>query len=223
MRTLLDRAKTGRPERRTTLILNELAGYKVQIDALSETRLPKEGRQTEQSAGYIFFWIGLEHNERLQVGADFDIKSNLVNMIASCLMGINDPLMNVSHPPLPGKKFATLIIAYAPTITNLDELKDRIYEDLKGTISVVPRADKLSILGDFNACVGRDHLSWEVLMGKYGVGNGLLLLEFCATQGHLITNTVFRLPKSGFLFADDCAINASTQHAIQGSLELFLE
>lgn len=93
VRTLLDRAGKGRPERRTALIFNELARYKMQIDALIETRLPKEGRLTEQSAGYIFFWTGRGHNERLQV-----------NMLATCLMGINDRLMNVSPLPLaPGR------------------------------------------------------------------------------------------------------------------------
>lgn len=95
--TLLDRVGTGRPERRTALIVSELARYKVQIDALSETRLAKEGHVTEQSAGYIFFWIGREQNE---AGADFDIKSNLVNMLAACLMGINDNLMTISPLPL---------------------------------------------------------------------------------------------------------------------------
>ena len=53
-------------------------------------------------------------------------------------------------------KHATLISAYAPTMTNPGEAKDKFYEELDSLISSIPRADKLLILGDFNARVGSD-------------------------------------------------------------------
>lgn len=46
-------------------------------------------------------------------------------------------------------------------MTNLEEVKDRFYENLNDTISAVPKGDKLIILHDFNARVGRDHILWE--------------------------------------------------------------
>jgi len=197
VRTLLDRAGTNRPERRTALIASELDRYKVQIAALSETRLAEEGQLTERSAGYTFYWMGRGQNERREAGVGFAIKSNWVNKLAVRPKGINDRLMTV-RLPLPKKKFATIISVYAPTMTNPDEVKDRFYEELNDTIAAVPRTDKLIILGDFNARVGRDHMSWEGVLGKHGVGkcnsNGLLLLETCAAHELLVTNTVFRLP-----------------------------
>ena len=198
VRTLLDRASTNRPERRTALIASELDRYKVQIAALSETRLAEEGHLTEQTAGYTFFWIGRGRTERREAGVGFAIKSNLVNKLAAHPKGINDRLMT-TRLPLPKKNFATLISAYAPTMTNPDEVKEKFYRDLNDAIASVPRTDKLFILGDFNARVGRDHTSWEGVLGKHGVGkcnsNGLLLLETCAAHELLITNTVFRLPR----------------------------
>ena len=56
-----------------------------------------------------------------------------------------------------GQKFATLVSCYAPTMTNPDETKDKFYEDLNALIASVPNADKLIVLGDFNARVGRDN------------------------------------------------------------------
>ena len=97
-----------------------------------------------------------------------------------------------------GQKYITIVSAYAPTMTNPDETKDKFYEDLNAVITAAPHADKLIILGDFNARVGRDSVSWEGVIGKHGVGNcnsnGLLLLQTCAEHNLLITNTVFKLP-----------------------------
>ena len=136
--------------------------------------------------------------ERCEAGVGFAIKSNLVNKLAALPKGVNDRLMSL-RLPLPGQQFATLISAYAPTMTNPDDVKERFYEDLTATITAVPRADKLIILGDFNARVGTDHKSWEGVLGKNGLGscnsNGTLLLETCAAHELLITNSVFCLPK----------------------------
>ena len=198
VRTLMDRAGTDRPERRTALIARELARYNVQIAALSETRFADEGQLSEVNAGYTFFWIGRSEEERREAGVGFAIKSTLVSKLTGPPKGINDRLMTV-RLPLPGKRHATLISAYAPTMTNPDEVKERFYEGLRSTIAAVPRADKLIMLGDFNARVGADYTSWEGVLGTNGIGscnsNGLLLLETCAAHELLITNSLFRLPK----------------------------
>ena len=58
VRTLLDKTKADRPERRTALVARELGRYNVDIAALSETRLPDKGQLTETGGGYTFFWSG---------------------------------------------------------------------------------------------------------------------------------------------------------------------
>lgn len=53
VRTLLDRDTTDRPQRRTALIASELARYKIDIAALSETRMAgvdEEPRRDEKLA-----------------------------------------------------------------------------------------------------------------------------------------------------------------------------
>nr|VZI51381.1 unnamed protein product [Spirometra erinaceieuropaei] len=53
-----DNPRSNRPERRTALVARELARYKVDIAALSETRFSEQGQLEEVGAGYTFFWSG---------------------------------------------------------------------------------------------------------------------------------------------------------------------
>ena len=55
--------------------------------------------------------------------------------------------------PLSGNKHAAIVSAYAPTMTNPDEVKDKYLDNI---ISATPRTDRLFLLGDFNARVGTD-------------------------------------------------------------------
>ena len=59
--------------------------------------------------------------------------------------------------PFRAKCYATLISAYAPTMTSLDDTKDKFYEDLELLLNSVPQEDKLLVFGDFNGRVGTDH------------------------------------------------------------------
>nr|VZI10991.1 unnamed protein product [Spirometra erinaceieuropaei] len=66
VRSLLDNPRSNRPERRTALVARELARYKVDIAALSETRFSEQGQLEEVGAGYTFFWSGRPRAERRQ-------------------------------------------------------------------------------------------------------------------------------------------------------------
>ena len=96
------------------------------------------------------------------------------------------------------KRYATIISAYAPTMTNEEVVKEKFYADLDNILRKTPKEDKLILLGDFNARVGANSTSWSRTIGKYGVGkcnsNGLLLLSKCKEHELVITNTKFQLP-----------------------------
>ena len=197
IRTLTDNTKADRPERRTALIARELARYRVDIAALSETRLADKGQLTEPGGGYTFFWSGRSSEERREAGVGFAIKSHLLRKLAGLPEGLDERLMTLKLP-LKGKNTATLISAYAPTMTNPDDIKDKFYEELDRILTAIPKSEKIILLGDFNARVGADHETWEGIVGKHGIGrcnsNGILLLRTCAAHGLSITNTMFRLP-----------------------------
>ena len=57
-------------------------------------------------------------------------------------------------------RYATIISAYEPTMTNPDQTKEEFCELLGQTLQKIPPTDKIIILGDFNARVGDDFTSW---------------------------------------------------------------
>ena len=96
---------------------------------------------------------------------------------------------------LSGNNYATIVSAYAPTLTYPDEENKRCFESLKATIGRVPRSDKLIVLGDFNDRVGRDHETWERVIGHRGMGNensNGYLLNMCAERQLTITNMLYQ-------------------------------
>uniref|UniRef100_A0A0L8FQ28 Endonuclease/exonuclease/phosphatase domain-containing protein n=1 Tax=Octopus bimaculoides TaxID=37653 RepID=A0A0L8FQ28_OCTBM len=92
----------------------------------------------------------------------------------------------------------TLISAYSPTTTYTLGQRELFYQNLTKVLWSVPKDDKLLILMDFNARVGRDAQSWPDVIGPHGIGhkntNCQLLLTFCAEQRLTITNTLYQLP-----------------------------
>nr|VZI22782.1 unnamed protein product [Spirometra erinaceieuropaei] len=197
----IDNPRSNRPERRTALVARELARYKVDIAALSETRFSEQGQLEEVGAGYTFYWSGRPRTERRDAGVAFAIRNDIVGRLPCLPQGINDRLMSLRLPlRRGGGKFATIISVYAPPMTSPDAAaRDKFYEDLHALLATVPKADKLIVLGDFNARVGTDHTAWRGVLGPHGLrgsnANGLLLLRTCAEHRLILTNTFFCLPE----------------------------
>ena len=84
--------------------------------------------------------------------------------------------------------------AYALTMINPEDIKVTVYEDLDNSIKTIPSQDQLVVLGYFNAHVGTDFQTWELLagVGKYN-SNGLFLITTCAEHQLPIANTIYRL------------------------------
>ena len=86
-----------------------------------------------------------------------------------------------------------LISAYAPTMSNDDADKEAFCDNRNSVLRTVFFKDRLFLLGDFNARVGRDAETWLRVLGQHSVGNensnGSLLLQTCSEHELAITNT----------------------------------
>nr|VZH96710.1 unnamed protein product [Spirometra erinaceieuropaei] len=139
---------------------------------------------------------GRPRAERRDAGVVLAIRNDIVGRLPCLPQGINDRLMSL-RLPLWGGKFATIISAYAPPMTSSDAARDKFYEDLQAVLATVSKANKLIVLGDFNARIGTDHTVWRGVLGSPGLNgsrdNGLLLLRTCTEHRLVLTNAFFCL------------------------------
>ena len=91
------------------------------------------------------------------------MKSKLLQRIPESPVGINERLMTW-RIPLAKERFATLISAYAPTLDAEHNVKEDFYRALDAILQKNPATDRLILMRDFNARVGKDSLAsmeWE--------------------------------------------------------------
>lgn len=176
--------------RKTAIINRELAKRNIDIAALQETRLASSGSLMEKD--YTFFWQGLESDERRLYGVGFAVRNSLLSSVEPPSQGTERILslcLTTSSGP------AHILSVYAPTLCSSDEAKDAFYEELEAKIREIPQNENLFLLGDFNARVGADHISWPRCVGHFGIGklngNGQRLLELCTFHDLAITNTFY--------------------------------
>ena len=171
----------------------ELAKYNIDIAVLSETRFHASGSLNDLE--YTFYWSGKPNGERREAGVGFAIKGDIVAKLTEMPHLVSDRIMTM-RIPLTKDRNATIVSAYAPTMTNPEENKETFYSQLKGTLRNIPSTDKLLLIGDFNARIGRENDKWPSALGKYGIGkcnsNGELLLALCTEFDLIVTNTMFK-------------------------------
>ena len=143
-----------------------LAWYNINIATLSETRLADKGMLREAGAGYTFFWWGKPADEDRLHGVRLAIRTSLMEDIPSQPFRINECLKKL-HLPLNRTCHVTIISTYAPTLTSPDEAKKQFYKDHGHLIKVTPSSNKLIIMGDFNARVGKVSNDWKAVLGSY--------------------------------------------------------
>ena len=115
-----------KPERGTALVARELQRYRVDIAALSETRIAAEGSLREEGGDYTVFWKGKPQSEDRIHGVGFAIRTALLRSMPVLQVGINERLTKL-RIPLSRIRYLTIISAYAPTLTSPEDAEEQLY------------------------------------------------------------------------------------------------
>ena len=133
----------------------------------------------EEEGGYTFFWSGRSEEEQRESGVCLAVKNCLAAKLPTLPAAISDQIQTL-HIPLQRKHHITIINFYVPTLTNPSEVKEAFYNEVKTTISSVATSDKLMMLGDFNAWVGRECTVWPGVIRCQGVST-VTAMDYCSS------------------------------------------
>ena len=97
----------------------------------------------------------------------FAIKNDIVTKLTEMPRPVSDRIMTM-RLPLSKDNFATIIRVYAPRMTNPAENKEAFYNQLASVLSGISRTDKVLLIGDSNARIGRDNDKWPCVNMELG-------------------------------------------------------
>lgn len=158
--------------RRTAVIARELKEHNIDIVALQETHLRREGQLEERSAGYTYMWSGAKEEDQQTenfYGVAICVRTELVKKdIVSEPNCHSDRIMSVD---IHGQQCQTTFVScYAPTLNDDIAVIETFYQDLKRFLNAIPKKNNIILAGDFNARVGTSELHRKGVIGPHGIG-----------------------------------------------------
>ena len=171
-------------------LFEEMERYRLEVLGVSESKLKGSGAKAAGEGMCVFSGV---QEGRAKAG----VAVLLSKRMSACLREwkcVSERIVRV-RLRIEGV-WVSVIQVYAPTEDCRVEMEEEFYEQLQVTVREVHRQDKLVVMGDLNARVGDNVKVWGEVIGKQGEavenGNGKRLLQFCAENDLVVTNSWFQ-------------------------------
>jgi len=171
-------------------LVEEIEKYRLDIVGLSSTHSKGSGT-VNLERGWTLYYSGVNVQERGRAGVGILTSPRLTPCVLEWIP--EDERVCAIRVRVSRDQIVTFISVYAPNNeADYPGFLDRIAQ----VMDRIPVNDSVVVLGDFNAHVGVDDLTWKGVIGRNGDAhtnkNGEMVLDFCANNALSITNTLFK-------------------------------
>ena len=170
-------------------VIREMKRYNIDVLGLSETKARGNGMKAVDGASYVYSGVT---EGRAKRGVAIIVAERWADCVRSWSC-VSERCVTVRLNV--AGVWLTLVQVYAPTDDTDSVAKDEFYAEVQEVMNRVPRGDRIIVMGDFNARVGKNVKVWKGVIGEHGEDvendSGRRLLGFSAENEMRIMNTHF--------------------------------